>query len=317
MVDGMHPYEALDPFTPSISLRVRNNRRQDTINSVDEIGGVPRGIVARRRLRLSQETSRSSLDRATGGQSRTSFESTRSLAASLERQGYSLPQTPVLPQVPVPPIRRNALDTATVPEQPSPVQAPGENEQTPVAQSSAGDSAQQHQGTQQNTRPRHRFPSQSLLTRPSRMWSFSFPPDRNPHPVSELAQISDFFWVSNDEEKNTLPSSSTTSSPEISLRIYVATFLTSILPRQIYLHCLLRLPYMYYSRVTQIFEDAHLTLEEIKEMALKDTVIGQSKGAVSPMPGAYLRLKTNWQQFIDNLVREWKTLNIISGLLLS
>ncbi len=42
LVDGMHPYESLDPFTSSISLRVRNNRRQDTINSVDEIGAVPR-----------------------------------------------------------------------------------------------------------------------------------------------------------------------------------------------------------------------------------------------------------------------------------
>ncbi|KAF9449378.1 hypothetical protein P691DRAFT_667543, partial [Macrolepiota fuliginosa MF-IS2] len=35
------------------------------------------------------------------------------------------------------------------------------------------------------------------------------------------------------------------------------------------------------------------------------------------MPKAYLRLKKNWEDFIDNLLREWKTLNIISGLLLS
>lgn len=32
---------------------------------------------------------------------------------------------------------------------------------------------------------------------------------------------------------------------------------------------------------------------------------------------SYVRMKANWEIFIDGLMREWKTFNIISGLLLS
>ncbi|KXN85212.1 hypothetical protein AN958_11577 [Leucoagaricus sp. SymC.cos] len=35
------------------------------------------------------------------------------------------------------------------------------------------------------------------------------------------------------------------------------------------------------------------------------------------MQRKFRRLKKDWECFIDNVVREWKTLNIISGLLLS
>ncbi|KAF9449379.1 hypothetical protein P691DRAFT_653906, partial [Macrolepiota fuliginosa MF-IS2] len=75
---------------------------------------------------------------------------------------------------------------------------------------------------------------------------------------------------------------------------------------------------MYFSRVNQIFVDAHLTLEEIKEMGLRDSAGGQPAHIRrSKMPKTHSRLKKNWEEFIDNLMREWKTLNIISGLLLS
>lgn len=49
----------------------------------------------------------------------------------------------------------------------------------------------------------------------------------------------------------------------------MAVFLTDTLPRQVYLHFLLRLPYSYFSRVNHIFQEADLVLEEIKEMALQ------------------------------------------------
>lgn len=325
LVDGMHPYEARDPFTPSISLRVRNNRRQGTFNSVDEIGGVPRGIVARRLLRLSHESSRSSqsLNRIQGGPSRSSLESTRPLGSPIiPEQPDHQTQVRVPSSVPFPPARRNALDISTAPGQPILAADPAEIPRTPITLSSAEGSAEQHPITQTNGNavPRHQFSSQSLLTRPARMWSLSSTSERNlprlPR-VSTFGQISDTFLPRDDEEKNASPSSSTTLHSDIPLRVYALTFLTSVLPQQLYLHCLLRLPYMYFSRVNQIFEDAQLTLEEIKEMALKDTVNGQSKGSGSKMPGAYIRLKKNWEHFIDNLMREWKTLNIISGLLLS
>jgi hypothetical protein len=106
---------------------------------------------------------------------------------------------------------------------------------------------------------------------------------------------------------------------ELPLRLYVATFLTVIVPQQLYLHLLLRLPYMYHSRVTQILLDANLTLEQMKELTLWDSVDGQPLKPVgdSNLLRAYSRLKKNWESFIDNVLREWKTLNIISGLLLS
>lgn len=69
-------------------------------------------------------------------------------------------------------------------------------------------------------------------------------------------------------------------------------------------------------------------MEEIKEMALQDgsadiiTVQHQVghrffvEGA-GEQPPAYLRLKARWEELIDTLMEEWKTLNIISVLLLS
>ncbi len=125
-----------------------------------------------------------------------------------------------------------------------------------------------------------------------------------------------FLSTPNEENKVSTPSSryySTPASEEIPPGTYMVALLTTIIPRQVYLRCHLRLPYMYFSRVNQIFEDAHLTMEEIKELAMEDAV--QELGLETP--DTYLRLKKNWERFIDCLMREWKTLNITSGLLLS
>ncbi|KAF9038148.1 hypothetical protein BJ165DRAFT_424675 [Panaeolus papilionaceus] len=120
-------------------------------------------------------------------------------------------------------------------------------------------------------------------------------------------------------------------------------FLT--IPSQVYLSLLLRLPSLYFSRVARIFEEADLTLSELKKMALE---IGAERAGASrktdgeistrmqqmglldgfnaqgvgmegapKIPVAYERLKTTWEGFIDSVLREWKTFNIISVLLLS
>lgn len=118
----------------------------------------------------------------------------------------------------------------------------------------------------------------------------------------------------------------------LELRDYVFAFLSDTLPRQIYLHCLLRLPSLYFSRVDRIFTDADLTLGEIKDMALRataeDSVIlythmlelghdAQPELGTDFLPPSYKRLKHGWESFIDNLMKEWKTLNIVSGLLIA
>ncbi len=99
----------------------------------------------------------------------------------------------------------------------------------------------------------------------------------------------------------------------------VKKFATETLPGIIYLHMLLRLPYLYFSRVDRIFFDARLSMSEIKQMALRvgaregDPLRVQTREGV---PRTYLRLKIRWEELVDALMEEWKTLNIISALLL-
>ncbi|TEB26070.1 hypothetical protein FA13DRAFT_1795925 [Coprinellus micaceus] len=113
------------------------------------------------------------------------------------------------------------------------------------------------------------------------------------------------------------------------------TLFLEVVPRQVYLHFLLRFPALYFSRVTRIFQDANLGMGEIKRMALEAVELDKEEGlnrmllyqGVFPQEwhggsdgktsASYMNLRTSWQSFIDSLMREWKTLNIISVLLLS
>ncbi|KAF5313561.1 hypothetical protein D9611_010191 [Ephemerocybe angulata] len=139
-------------------------------------------------------------------------------------------------------------------------------------------------------------------------------------------------WV--DDSQTSLDESDTTW-----IAITLSLFL-DVVPRQVYLHLLLRFPALYFSRVTRIFQDANLGMGEIKRMALEavesdlDVERGpctSSEPSINRMlvyqgffpqehtgaPHSYINLRNSWQGFIDSLMREWKTLNIISVLLLS
>ena len=99
-------------------------------------------------------------------------------------------------------------------------------------------------------------------------------------------------------------------------------FLVTTLPSQIYLYMLFRLPSLYFSRVARIFEEAEMTLPELKKMAIETALYVQSRVNLSAFeleeaPPQYDRLKTTWGTFIDSILREWETFNIISALLLS
>ncbi|KAG6915085.1 hypothetical protein DXG01_013532 [Tephrocybe rancida] len=93
-------------------------------------------------------------------------------------------------------------------------------------------------------------------------------------------------------------------------------FLFSSLPRQVYLLFLLYLPSFYFSRVARIFDEAEMSMPEIENMALQamGSITLQELQWSSP---ASANLKGTWESFIESLLREWKTLNIISVLLLS
>lgn len=161
-------------------------------------------------------------------------------------------------------------------------------------------------------------------------------------------------------------------------------FVSDTLPRQLYLNILLRLPAMYFSRVSRIFEDAEVSRPDIQRMidangggsgfgvpgfnlppipepaghthnttldshghgtntvhppsAMSPLAaglgltahVGAAPASISHVPlpcpddwippqvsPALIRFKHSWEAFIDSLLREWKTLNVVSALLLS
>lgn len=119
-------------------------------------------------------------------------------------------------------------------------------------------------------------------------------------------------------------------------------FLFDTLPHQVYLILLLGLPALYWSRVARVFEDAELSKPDVRRMidasgsmaapnipsyyqspsrpglrSAPPTVLlpfpdEWNQDTVSP---ALVRFKHSWEQFVDSLLREWKTLNLVSALL--
>jgi len=114
--------------------------------------------------------------------------------------------------------------------------------------------------------------------------------------------------------------------------------------RLVYLHVLLRLPSLYFSRVCRVFEDADVSrpdIERLHSMALAREGQGLDPEARTGTPShapvrfpssprewatlielheispALINFKSSWEDFVDGLMREWKTLNVVSALLLS
>jgi len=106
-----------------------------------------------------------------------------------------------------------------------------------------------------------------------------------------------------------------------SVLYYLFAFLFDTIPRQVYLNCLLRMPYLYFYRVTRIFEEAQLRMSEIERMAVEASGAWKSATGWDFRPiehsTPYENLQKSWDSFINDLLREWKTLNIVSVLLLS
>lgn len=112
-------------------------------------------------------------------------------------------------------------------------------------------------------------------------------------------------------------------------------FFSDTMPRQLYLCLLLRLPAVYFSRVARIFEDAEVSrndMQRIIESNRPSKLSTASNRAINnvrpvlPFPEdwtppavspALARFKNSWEEFIDSLLREWKTLNLVSALFCS
>ncbi|KAL1665121.1 hypothetical protein GGF50DRAFT_53373 [Schizophyllum commune] len=133
-----------------------------------------------------------------------------------------------------------------------------------------------------------------------------------------------------------------------------ATFLWHFIPTTLYLCVLFRLPALYFSRVARVFENAELCRRDIIKMAVAratqwEKALGgrhahsgiqgdayggtqdRAYGGIQNYAYGYhfhepqanelsfplLHFKTTWEQFVNNLLQEWKALNVISALLTS
>ncbi|KIJ45006.1 hypothetical protein M422DRAFT_251654 [Sphaerobolus stellatus SS14] len=124
---------------------------------------------------------------------------------------------------------------------------------------------------------------------------------------------------------------------DIPLLTYMSAFLLDTIPRQIYLHMLLHIPALYWSQVARIFNDTNLGVDVMKLLAeeideklhgLTDGIpnnitLYQSSGqrysvvASDPLYSSVVNLEKIWDSFIDSVLREWKTCNVVSVLLLT
>lgn len=186
----------------------------------------------------------------------------------------------------------------------------------------------QHSGFHSHRRRRFtrrsRFDSASLSRSPRRYWYPRATTASSPH-AHRLPETKPYIESATNIAQEELRDS-THSNETAPLSTYILVFFIDTLPRQVYLHLMLRLPSLYFSRVTRIFEDAEMSMPEIKKMALeaasqwKDPVRHLKKGIIfepQAISHPHADLQNSWQFFIDSLMREWKTLNIVSVLLLS
>ncbi|KAI0368421.1 hypothetical protein BV20DRAFT_948218, partial [Pilatotrama ljubarskyi] len=125
----------------------------------------------------------------------------------------------------------------------------------------------------------------------------------------------------------------------------MSLFCSDTLPRQMYLWFLLWLPALYWHRVARVFEDAEVSKPEIQRLIdacgnfahdpSVDAAIatgfatpagGHKSPSLAGMPfpeewtppivsPALARFKNSWELFVDSLMREWKTFNVVSALL--
>ncbi|KAL1756759.1 hypothetical protein FB107DRAFT_248013 [Schizophyllum commune] len=114
--------------------------------------------------------------------------------------------------------------------------------------------------------------------------------------------------------------------------VRVIAFLWRSIFTTLYLCVLFRLPALYFSRVARVFENAELCRRDIIRMAAAratqwEKALGGTQNHVygyqfhepqgNELSFPLLQFKTAWEQFVDNLLQEWKVLNVISALLTS
>ncbi|TFK70799.1 hypothetical protein BDN72DRAFT_502881 [Pluteus cervinus] len=108
-----------------------------------------------------------------------------------------------------------------------------------------------------------------------------------------------------DSAQFNVNSAATPTSPPGKPRSQEATRVTltwKMVLIQVYLHVLLRLPDMYWNRLDKIFRDTDD--EPLSEESEDDFTHSPS-------------FKPAWERFVESLIKEWETLNVVAALLLS
>ena len=80
--------------------------------------------------------------------------------------------------------------------------------------------------------------------------------------------------------------------------------------RQIYLHMLLRIPSMYFTRISRMSKVAIVRSQGVEELMARAIRNKSNSGKID-------YFKKEWEVFVRGVVKEWETFNIVSVLLLS
>lgn len=84
--------------------------------------------------------------------------------------------------------------------------------------------------------------------------------------------------------------------------------------RQVYLHSLLGLPRMYFSRVTFVFVETGMTISQIKEMAIEASDPEVVKSGVHHVQNS--KLERAWESLVTALISEWEMTNLVCTIFL-
>ena len=354
-----NPYTFVDPFQVSINFSLRNLKRQEE-TTIDDIPLPPLHLYSQQHMSSipspsygfsasSRISSKQSSSSPASTSSRNTFGMTSNSRKDINQGGPKMP-SPKLPgsrsSFHLPQSNREELPDSSASRNSRKSTRPDiEHPVSPISGSGSHRSRPSHR--RRNLRIDRKSPEEARSLREpeislehrhsvaqfsSNAISFYKPPTRS----SEVALPSSSPYLGgylsrsiHDPVKNEYPIPSAPQPPlahphhlSPSLKTCILAFLLDTLPRQIYLNLMLRLPQHYFTHVIRIFEDAEMSMPEIKKMALgannylKDPTISKTLESVFASP-RFDNLSRSWRAFIDSLMKEWKTMNIISVLLLS
>jgi len=106
--------------------------------------------------------------------------------------------------------------------------------------------------------------------------------------------------------------------PDYSIWKYIVAFLVDTLPRLMYRYLLLNIPAYYHSRFTHIITEAGVvSLREIRHGIRQTIRHTKCSHEEPPKSHRFKKFEETWNKFIESVVKEWETYNIVSGLLLT